>query len=346
MTINHRSNEYQNPSSISFQEVLEAMLNESKPFHPRYLYRLSDLEADELEQLEGAWSQVVVRRRQAILEDIETLGETNYTLSFEDFCRFTAQDSDPHVRELSVRVLWEYDNPKLIPLYLNLLSHDSSPDVRAVAAAALGKHVYLGETEDLSQKILDEIVDRLLQVYRSSEPQVVRCRALESLGFSSRKEIANLIENAYHSGNQDWIASSLIAMSRSAQNRWEPHILEMLSSDVDDIRYEAVRAAGELELKKARPILLDMLDEPDSDMRMAVIWSLSQIGGEGVEDTLIRLYEETEDEEEADFIDSALDNLSFTEGMQLYSLFEYSSDENDEDDEDWEMFYDSDEDED
>lgn len=320
------------------------MLNESKPFHPRYLYRLSDLESDELAQLEGAWMQVQPRRRQAILEDIETLGETNYTLSFEEFCRFTTQDSDPHVRELSVRVLWEYENPRLIPLYLNLLSNDRSPDVRAAAAAALGRHVYLGETEDLPQKTLDEIVDRLLQVYRSSEPQVVRCRALESLGFSSRKEIANLIETAYHSGNQEWIASSLVAMSRSAQNQWEPHIIEMLTSDVDDIRFEAVRAAGELELVKARPLLLEMLDEPDSEIRMAVIWSLSQIGGEGVEDTLINLYEETEDEEEAEFIDAALDNLSFTEGMQLYSLFEYSSDENDEDDEDWEKFYDLDED--
>lgn len=346
MNTNRYSDEYQNPSSISFQEVLEAMLNESKPFHPRYLYRLSDLETPELELLEGAWSQVVTRRRQAILEDIESLGESNYTLSFEEFCRFTAQDSDPRVRELSIRVLWDYENPQLVPLYLNLLNNDSSPDVRATAAAALGRHVYLGELEELPQKTLDEVVDSLLQVYRSSEPQVVRCRALESLGYSSREEIANLIEYAYNSGSQDWIASSLIAMSRSAQNRWEPHILEMLASDVDEIRYEAVRAAGELELKKARPLLLKMLDERDSDMRMAVVWSLSQIGGEGVEDTLVQLYEETEDEDEADFIDLALDNLSFTDDMQLYSLFEYSSDENDEDDEVWDMFYDSDEDED
>jgi HEAT repeats len=343
MTAKRKTIPPQIPSKVTFPDVIAAMLDESKPFHPRYLYHFSDIEAPELHQLETAWSQVTDQRRRSILEDVEELGETNLTLSFEDFCRFTVTDSDPRVRELSLRVLWDYESSSLVPLYLDLLANDNQAPVRAMAATALGKHVYLGETEDLPQETLNQIVDRLLVVYRSSEVQSVRRNALESLGYSSREEVNSLIENAYHSGVQDWIASSLVAMSRTAHKKWEPYVLEMLESDEDEVRYEAVRAAGELEIKKAKPLLMEMLDDSSSEIRMAAVWSLSQIGGEGVEDILMQLYEETEDEEEADFIDLALDNLSFTEDLQLFTMFEYLPEDGDEEvDEGWDEHYDLD----
>jgi HEAT repeat protein len=91
------------------------------------------------------------------------------------------------------------------------------------------------------------------------------------------------------------------------------------------VRAEAVRAAGELEISEAVPNLLELLDDSNEAVRSAAIWSLSQIGGEGVRERLEQLQEETEDEEEADFIESALDNLAFTEEFQLYSLFDLPS---------------------
>jgi hypothetical protein len=37
--------------SISFEQVLEALLDEERPFHPRNLYRFSDLETEDLRKL-------------------------------------------------------------------------------------------------------------------------------------------------------------------------------------------------------------------------------------------------------------------------------------------------------
>jgi hypothetical protein len=39
------------------------------------------------------------------------------------------------------------------------------------------------------------------------------------------------------------------------------------------------------------------------------------------------LYAECEDEEEADFIEAALDNLAFTEDMELFTLLDIPEDE-------------------
>ncbi len=330
---------------LSFSQILGELLDDGKPFHPRNLYRFSDLEGQDLIDFQQAWPQVSTRRRQAILENIEELGETNFTLSFEEVCRVTVGDSDPRVRELSVRTLSEYEGANLISLFLNLLSNDEDPAVRAASATALGSYVYFGELEELPEKTLNEIVDRLLETYRGSDTSLVRRRALEALGFSSRNEIPDLIESAFGTGKHDWMISAIFAMGRTANKRWGKTILEMLESDDVELRYEAARAAGELELKPALTPLMNLLDDSDSDTRMAAVWSLSQIGGEGVQDALEQLYDETEDEDEIDFIDLALENLQFTEDVEAFSLLELPPDGDEYDDEGYDFDDDLDEEE-
>ena len=124
----------------------------------------------------------------------------------------------------------------------------------------------------------------------------------------------------------EWKASALFAMGRSADPRWKNDILENISEDNPEIQAEAIRAAGQLELRNARPALLELLKnhfELDIDLRSIIIWSLSQIGGKNVRKTLERILEETDDDDEALFIDNALENLDFTESFPELEHHEY-----------------------
>ena len=57
-------------------------------------------------------------------------------------------------------------------------------------------------------------------------------------------------------------------MGRSNDDRWKKHVLSKLHAPDDDIRSEAIVAAGELELTSARAALLDLLDdEEDEEIR-------------------------------------------------------------------------------
>ena len=312
------------PDDIPFRQMLDALLNEEIPFNPRYLYRLSDLSSAELSELEVAWGQVSLWRRQALMEDLEILGENDYLLSYEAVGRLALRDEDPQVRTTAIRLLWEYEDQALARIYLELLEADSDTKVRAAAAAALGKFVYLGEVEELPGDLDREIEEQLLKVAQSQEETLVRRRALESLGYSSREEVPPLIQEAYDSGQRDWIASSLYAMGRSANEGWRELVLSKINSPFPAVRTEAARAAGELELSDATPALLELLDDDNVDVRSAAIWSLSQIGGPGVRTTLEEMQEQTDDEEEAEFIITALDNLDFTEEMAMFTLFDIS----------------------
>jgi HEAT repeat protein len=322
-------------NEIPFQKVIEALLDESKPFPPKLLYRFSDITQEDLSSLKKIWENITQHRKRALLQDLDELASSDTLLDFELLARFSLEDSDPEVRFHAISLLWECASQNLIPVYIKILETDTDPEVSAHAALALGQFVYYGELEEISQDSQRIAEESLLKALKCAQSQLVQRRALESLGFSSREEIPDLINSAYQKKEYEWLASALCAMGHSADSKkWESKILPMLHHQNSLVRTEAVRAAGELELKKARIPLLEMIEtNEDEEIIESVIWSLSQIGGEGVREVLEQLVENADDEEMAEFIQDALDNLDFTNGFD-YLMFDMDINEIDEDEED------------
>jgi hypothetical protein len=317
---------YSAPKKIPFQDVLAGLLNDDTPLNPRFLYRLSDLEGQELNELRKTWPKLSDRRKRNLLEDLEALFEADYLLSFEAICRLALNDANPQIRFVAIRSLQEYDVDDLIPVFIEILETDEDEELRALAAIALGKYVYLGEIEELPKKKLIQIENCLLKAAQGQEKTLVRRRAVESLGYSSRKEVPDLIESAYNAGSTDWLVTAIFAMGRSYNKRWHAKVIEMFDHPLPDVRFEAAKAAGELELAAAKPKLLELLEDDDSDTRMAAVWSLSQIGGEGLQNKIEKLLKKAESEEEVDIIEEALDNLIFNESIGYYDALDLDDD--------------------
>ena len=320
------------PKPIPFTKLIEALLDESTPFSPCYLNRLSDLDPTDTSLFAETWPKVSLRRRQALLEDLEELHLADDLLCFEEVGRVALKDSDPGVCRRAIQILREYELVDLLPTFVDKSEHDPDADVRGASAAALATYIYMGEVEDISPKKLQLVEECLLHLISSTDTTLVRRRALEALGFSSRKEVVGLIEQAYASPDIDWLATALFAMGRSANPRWNLQVLKMLTHKRPTVRAEAASAAGELEIKAAVPILLELLEDVDPDVRLASIWALSQVGAEGVRSALENMLEETVDDDEADQIDKALENLDFTEEMRNLALLEIPEDGNEPDD--------------
>ena len=308
--------------NVPFQTVVEALLNTDRPFSARYLHSFSDISPDNLTVLMDAWPKIPTHRKYTLLEDLEVLAESDTLTNFEDLARRLLKDPDPQVRIKAIRLLWECEDTKLVPIFIKIMREDTEVEARAAAANALGLFVYQGELEKIPAELHHQIEDNLLEILTSSQETLVRRRALESLGYSGRPEVIPQIESAFHDKNPDWIASALFAMGRSSDNRWKNQVVSKLHASNEDIRSEAIHAAGELELTSARPILLDLLEDEEAiDLRHEVIWALSKLGGEGVRDRLEEILEAETDDEEIDFIEEALEALAFTEDMAQFDLF-------------------------
>ena len=319
----------------AFQVVLDALLDESQPFPPRLMYLFSDIQPDDLSTVLDIWPKVSQTRKHGLLEDLEALAESDTLLSFEDFARSLLEDGDGRVRTLAIRLLWECDDTKLVPVYKRILTSDPEPVTRAAAATALGNFINLGELEEIREDVLHEVEKELLDAAHNAGDELVQRRAVEALGFSSIPEVPLLIESAIARKEADWKISALFAMGRSHDKRWDAQVLGALDHFNPNVRAEAIRAAGELPVEAAREALIAMLEkedeEEDVENWMDIVWALSQIGGEGVREALESLYDGLENEDDIDFLDEALDNLTFNEEMNLFDMFEFGMDEEDDD---------------
>ncbi|HSL28506.1 MAG TPA: HEAT repeat domain-containing protein, partial [Anaerolineales bacterium] len=186
-----------NATSTSFQTVLDALLSERKEFPRRYLQEFSDIGALELKNLLDVWPRVKASRKLTLLEELNVLAETDTLVSFDDFARALLTDPDADVRTRAIRLLDEYEDPKVVPSYLDMLKNDPDLHVRVEAANALSLFVDLGELEEIPGDIYHQVEDALLASTAGEDDVRVRRAALEALGYSSRPEVATLIESAF-----------------------------------------------------------------------------------------------------------------------------------------------------
>jgi len=312
-----------NTTPVTFQKVLDALLSESNDFPRHYLKEFSDIGPVELQSLLDVWPRIKPRRKLTLFEELKSLAEADTIVSFDDFARAFLTDPDPHVRTRAVRLLDESEDPKLVAIFLDMLKNDADVDVRAEAASVLSLFVDLGELEEIPEQLYHQVEDALLATANGRDDGRVRRAALESLGYSSRAEVVTLIESAFHREDPNWRASAIIAMGRSADDRWEDEVTTSLISEDDEVKRVAVQSAGELSLKSARLVLIRLLEEEEDDeLTHAAIWSLSQIGGEDARIYIETLLDQTEEDEEdqIEFLEEALDNLAFTEDLDRFEL--------------------------
>jgi HEAT repeat protein len=308
------------PVTPSFAKTLALLLDNNQPFPPRALYQFSDLAAEDLAALAAAWPQIDATRRCNLLEDLDDLNEANFEVAFDDVFLLGLADESAPVRVAALRSLWESEAPGLMARLIDFLQHDPSEDVRAAAALALGRYVYLGEVDEIPAAQARRVEAALLAVIQSQEPLEVRRRALEAMAYSSQPQVAPLIAEAYAASNERLRVSAVFAMGRSADERWTEPVLAELESVSPELRFEAVRAAGELELEDAVPALTRMTQDGDLQVREAAIWSLGQVGGEAARKALKRSLREAAPDER-DFIRDALDNLDFTDEIHALPMF-------------------------
>jgi len=227
-------------------------------------------------------------------------------------------DDDSEVRASAIEGLWENTSTTLLHQLLRLMRSDPAPQVRAAATISLSRFAYQAELAEIDTRDGQALRDGLLAMINDArQPLEVRRRALESAGyFGSIDEIQRQIELAYTSDEQLLRESALVAMGRSMLERWLPTIGRELTSPSPALRYEAARAAGEMG-EDARTLLAKLaplLNDHDSEVALAAIWALGQVGGDSAKRVLQQVHK-SEDETRRQAAADALEELSLGENL-------------------------------
>ncbi len=308
----------------TFSEALKALLDTQNPFSPKYLHRFSDLLPENIQELKKIWNQITLSRKLALFSDLQEILDADTLVNFDEVACVGLDDEVPEVRLSALRLLDYCEDTRMVPKYIDMMEKDPDEKVRSEAVFALGDFIYRGELDEIPTALYDQIMDSLIKVLKGNDSPLVRRHALESASYSCREEIPPMIEKAFKSTEKSWKLTALLSMGRSADERWEESIISMMISPDTEIRVEAIQAAGELELASTRQTLLDLLDDPETDLdvQTSAIWALSKIGGDSVRSTLESLLTKAEDDEEVEFIEKALDNLSLSDGLGISEMLD------------------------
>ncbi|MFV9507086.1 MAG: HEAT repeat domain-containing protein [Oscillochloridaceae bacterium umkhey_bin13] len=277
---------------MQFEEQLALLGDLARPLHHSELKVLSELGPELLRVFWQGWASIPAERRLAIMQALDDLAEEHVEMDFRPVLRACLSDPDPEVRAAAITGLWEDESERTMDRLITLLDDPAGP-VRLAATLALAPFAYRAEVGELPAPVGQRVLNALLRVVADPEqPLDVRRRAVEGLGyFASSKEAQGEIGRAYAHSEQMMRESAVLAMGRSMRPTWFPYIERELKSPSPALRYEAAHAVGELG-EDGRPLLtalLPLVDDEDSEIALAAIWSLGQVGGPNAKRLLERL---------------------------------------------------------
>jgi len=300
---------------MDLQRTLDHISDESEALSHSRLYMLSGLGREEMELFSEHWALLSSARRRDVVTDLVEIAEANVTVDFNSIFRIGLRDEYAEVRAYAIDGLWEDRDPGLMDVLLDLLSADPSIIVRAAAATGLGRFVLMAELDELEEELGRSVVQALWEVIDDAEEALeTRRRAVEAISYAGDESVRQLIEAAYLHPDEKMRVSAIFSMGRSADSVWGKTVIAELRSGNPEMRFEAARACGELELKEAVPALIRLIADPDREVQQASIYALGKIGG-GEARRALRLCCESEDEVIAAAGEEALSELELTTGL-------------------------------
>ena len=311
-------------AEYSSDDVIANLLDNEQPFNPQFLHFFSDISIDNLLRIKKVWSNVDKTRKFNLLKDLESLIEADTLVSCDDFGLFAIEDEDPLIRSQAIHLFWESSDVKLISPFMEFLKNDAHEEVNQAAASALGRFVLLGELDEIPENLAKSVQDFLISEYMITTNGRTQQRILESLGYSSREKVHQFINVALEKSEKEWQLSALLAIGRSTDRKWGKTVVDKLTDNDSDIQIEAIKAAGELEITSSKDIIIELLTNTESyeEVHLQAIWALSKIGSSDVIELFEDMIEESEDEEEIEVLEMALENLDLLNDMPSFDIFD------------------------
>ncbi len=295
----------------------------------------SELEPDEVNQVRVVWQKLDDEQRIRIMERFAEIIEVDYEMDYSAMARLGYQDPHPAVRVAAINAGYVDDDLDNLTQLMPLASKDASPEVRAAAIARIGQFIYLGEVEEIDPEDTVEAQELALKLYNDPNESIdVRRRALEAISHCSRADVQQMIADSYNHADSRMRISAVNAMGNSCDPRWEKFVLEEMDSDLAEMRFEAIRAAGALSLKTAVERLSEFGYEDDAQLQESAVWALGEIGGKEAIEKLEALSEYAESQNDDDLVEAieeAIDMAYFMSDDDLdFDLMDFEDEDDDE----------------
>ena len=317
----NEQNEYEEGLDItpttkpSIEDVMSALQqeNEDSEHVPAVAYYgLSDLDNASLTAFEPVWRKLPDDYKRKLVTELAEASEVNFDFHYEALGYLALDDASASVRSAAIDLVWVNESLDLLSRLIDLAENDESAEVRARAISEIGRFILLGEYEEIPEAEAVRAQDVAISLLNDAAEDIeVRRRALEAISNSSLDFVPEAVQEAYESDEHLMRVSAVYAMGRSYDERWTEAVLREMHNDDSEIRYEAARAAGELEIEESVTLLGKLAVADEREIKQVAIWSLGEIGGAHAMRLLTALAEDAEEAEDEDLKEAIEDAMGY-----------------------------------
>lgn len=299
------------PERPPIEQTIALLLEGVETTNAPLTYGLSGLSRTEMDSIADVWVTIDSEYRARLVQSLVDVAETNADLDYLGIAYIALFDDADESVISATEMLWESDSMDVMNRLIELANQHPSVNVRAAATGALGRFILQGELGGLDE---NQVLPALNTAYAlwsdTAQPAEVRRRALEAFSNSSDDRVNPAIRQAYRSDDERLQLGAVFAMGRSCDITWSDSVLKELKGDDPEFQYEAARAAGELLIEEAVPLLSEMALGRDVDVRDIAIWSLGEIGGREALRVLNTIADEARGRKDADLLEAVEDAIA------------------------------------
>ncbi|HPG19526.1 MAG TPA: HEAT repeat domain-containing protein [Flexilinea sp.] len=320
-----------------FSDILSELRENNRELTYKEIQSFSDLSEENLAQFRQTWNLLSNKRKEMFFELLLVEFMSNTLMDFSEIALIGLNDEDPIIRRGSLKLLMDNRKSYFLDRLISISKQDPDTEVRLDAISTLGYFLMDTDTAERGKNKAEKVL-KTLESLMESPDKMTRLRVMEALAYVDHPSIIPLVYASLTSDIDAEIASGLRAVQNSLNRRWAANVIENLDHPNPDVQYEAIKAVGELQLKRARNRILSLLarfDQLDDDILDATILTASQLGGNQVKEMIEMIEEIFEDEEDmAELFEEAKSNLELVDFQKqmagnpdLKDLFTEESDE-------------------
>jgi len=299
-----------------FSDILSELRENNRELTYKEIQSFSDLSEENLAQFRQTWNLLSNKRKEMFFELLLVEFMSNTLMDFSEIALIGLNDEDPIIRRGSLKLLMDNRKSYFLDQLISISKQDPDTEVRLDAISTLGYFLMDMEMAERRNNKAKKVL-KTLESLMESPDKLTRLRVMEALAYVDHPAIIPLVYASLTSNIDTEIASGLRAVQNSLNQRWAANVIENLDHPNPDVQYEAIKAVGELQLKRARNRILRLLaqfDQLDDDILDATILTASQLGGNQVREMIEMIEEVFEDEEDmVDLFEEAKSNLELVD---------------------------------
>ncbi len=299
-----------------FSDILSELRENNRELTYKEIQSFSDLSEENLAQFRQTWNLLSNKRKEMFFELLLVEFMSNTLMDFSEIALIGLNDEDPIIRRGSLKLLMDNRKSYFLDQLISISNGDPDTEVRLDAISTLGYFLMDMEMAERRNNKAKKVL-KTLESLMESPDKLTRLRVMEALAYVDHPAIIPLVYASLTSNIDTEIASGLRAVQNSLNQRWAANVIENLDHPNPDVQYEAIKAVGELQLKRARNRILRLLaqfDQLDDDILDATILTASQLGGNQVREMIEMIEEVFEDEEDmVDLFEEAKSNLELVD---------------------------------